>query len=133
LKTGAREERGGGRVLVEELPRATGVWLVVCQMRAIFLKTATFQSRQTVSNVYQLLHLLVCIFLIWLVNHNMSMHRDVKINSKLAGEIPMFLNLPSILDKSSTSSPIAISDCNRRFAVRANFPAPAILSTSGGC
>ena len=98
-------------------PRQIGVGLSFSQIRAIFLKNLSFQSRQTATNIFQILVPLICLALIWISKYEVSLNLENDIILGNIGSIPFFMNLPSILDRESSINPISVSDCHKWFLV----------------
>ena len=112
------------------LTKMTGIKLAIFQIRAIFLKTISFQSRQTSTNVFQLLIPFMCFALMWIANYQMLLNFDQDIEFKGIGQIPFLFNLPSVISQDSSLNPVYISDCNKWFLVKDNSFPPREKDTS---
>lgn len=92
--------------------------VALSQIRGIFLKTLSFQSRQTATNVFQLLIPTLCFALMALAHYQIKLSVQSDLQLKGIGQIPFLFNLPWVISPTSKINPIDSSDCNRWYLVK---------------
>lgn len=103
----------------QQSERISGATHAFRQAKGLLIKAAILQRRQRLSNLFVVGFPLVCLSVLFLVQNRVAQFQDFRVDSKTTGEVPLLLNMPSVIHRTSPGNPIAAPDCNKRFVVKA--------------